>query len=172
MSTLEFLKALSRNVQTTWRLACQQLSVHSARNQMVPSATNCRAPQRLEPQLARWARGCDSTAHRRVCSKLQEVHSSKLISRTLCHGTNFYKAVLGLLPPRTITQCTIPDPETSHQWHSQEKVMTTPTTRSPCPAGIIAAKLSAGSFKPLGLCVLINKFDTFSRSAQMDCIGI
>lgn len=35
------LSHLSRNVQTTWRLAWQQLSAHSARNQAVPSDTNC-----------------------------------------------------------------------------------------------------------------------------------
>lgn len=93
-STSDFLKAWWGNVQTTWRLACQQLSVHSARNQAALADTNCRAPQRLEPQLAHWAGDVTHTAHRRICNKLQEVHSSKLISIRPCHVIDFYKAAL------------------------------------------------------------------------------
>lgn len=81
---LWFPWALSRNVQTTWRLVCQQLSVHSARNQVVLADTNCRGPKRLEPQLAHWAGDVTHAAHRCVCNKLQEVHSSKIISIRPC----------------------------------------------------------------------------------------
>lgn len=46
--------------------------------------TNCRAPQRPEPQLARWGGDVTHAARRRTRNKLQEVHSSKLISVRLC----------------------------------------------------------------------------------------
>lgn len=81
---LRFPWALSRNVQTTWRLVRQQLSVHSARNQVLLVDTNCRTPKRLEPQLAHWAGDVTHAAHRRARNELQEVHSSKLISLRPC----------------------------------------------------------------------------------------
>ncbi len=143
-STSDFLKALSRNVQTTWRLACQQLSVHSARNQAVLADTNCKAPQRLEPQLARWAGDVTHTAHGPICNKLQEVHSSKLISIRLCHVIDFCKAALKTYATKNnYSQCTTPDPESSH--HQQRVAANTNddcTSRSH-PARIIVAKLSS-----------------------------
>jgi len=114
----EFLKILSRNVQTTWRLACRQLSAHSARNQAMPSDTNCKSSPKTGGTTGPLSRRCDSTAHRHVCNKLHKSHSTKLISITLCHVIDFCKALLrSSTTQNNYSQCTISDPEAAgNRW--------------------------------------------------------
>lgn len=123
--------------------ACQQLSVHLARNQVALAGTNCRAPQRPEPQLARCGGDMTHRARRHICNDLQEVHSSKLISikpcdwflqssaEDFCHREQLLTAH-NAWPWNQSSSVTSP---------SQEKVMTAP--QGPVQASIIVAKLSA-----------------------------
>lgn len=118
------------------------------------------------------SRGCDSTAHRSICNKLQEVHSSKLMSIGPCHVIDFHKAVLRTSATKNnYSQPTIPDPETSrHQpreaaktkWWLQLKVT---SSRDNCSQSV--SQQRPASVQPLELQVLINKFDNkFSRSVR------
>lgn len=118
----DFLKVLSRNVQTTWRLTRQQLSAHSARNQEMPSDTNCKSSQKTGATTGPLSRRCDSTAHVRICNKLHEVHSSKLISITH-HVTTIHKLLLWTSDTENnYSQCTISDPENGrHLWPAAAK---------------------------------------------------